>query len=167
MTKGIWIVLGLCVLIYVGLLLTSKHNAYDVGDSESSEASVVEVFDAYMQGAQNCDIARAMSLMTDASKSVVHFTCANYAAEVACYDLGSMQVYEQGDKALLSPVPFTRKGPTPIFFEKEHGAWKIAFHTMASGITMTGSACDAGWNWNGDALRREFCSFFDGHCPVE
>ena len=130
--------------------------------------AITSVFQAKLDAMRDCDIEKANLLITERSKDIIHFTCANMANERECYTGKDTEILVDGNVATLYFPPFNYESGWPFFFAKEAGEWKIDYHTMSFGITMLGGGCDTGWAWRTEETRDTFCDFFPaGECPEE
>ena len=133
------------------------------------EEKIESVFNTFLLAEKICDIDLANYIITEKSKEIMHYTCANMATEYECYKNitgDDYKIYAKNDKAILHFDSFSNKEGWPFFFAKEEGEWKIDFHKMAFGISMGGGGCATGWGWRNDEIVEEFCSYFEtGKCP--
>lgn len=121
---------------------------------------VKSVFNTYLLAEERCDIDLANSVITEKSKEIIRYTCANMADERKCYVDKNINILTKQETAVLYFDIFNHKEGWPFFFAKENGTWKIDFYKMANGIAMGGGGCATGWGWKNKEIIDEFCGYF-------
>ncbi|OGF27488.1 hypothetical protein A2331_00820 [Candidatus Falkowbacteria bacterium RIFOXYB2_FULL_34_18] len=166
------------ILFIFIILLFIGYSFFDVNkipkNEESKQVNIDEekiainkVFSEFIAAEAYCDITTANKLITEDSKKVVKFTCANMDAEQKCYQERLFKINYKGNQGVLYIDPFNQEKENPFFFTRENDEWKIDFKRMSEGLVMKGNKCDSGWDWRNTDLRDEFCTYFKkDKCPI-